>query len=217
MGIYLNPGNEAFRISVFSEIYVDKTELISFVNKRLGQEKRFLCVSRPRRFGKSMAANMLCAYYDRECDSRDLFQNLKIAKAASFQQHLNQYDVIFLNIQQFIRAAKTLDHLIDYIEMQILEEIKERYKEILEDFSGTLPLALTTVFLKEKREKKGFIFIVDEWDCIFRESKEKVEIQKRYLDFLKDLFKDRVYVKLVYMTGILPIKKIRNTFCIKYF
>lgn len=88
MGIYLNPGNEAFRISVSSEIYVDKTELISFVNKRLGQEKRFLCVSRPRRFGKSMAAHMLCAYYDRECDSRELFQDLKIARMDSFEQYL---------------------------------------------------------------------------------------------------------------------------------
>ncbi len=204
MGIYLNPGNEAFRISVSSEIYVDKTELISFVNKRLGQEKRFLCVSRPRRFGKSMAAHMLCAYYDRECDSRELFQDLKIARMDSFEQHLNQYDVIFLNIQQMIRAAKTLDCLIDYIERQVFREIKERYGEILEGFEETLPLALTSAFLKDK---KGFIFIVDEWDCIFREAKENVEVQKKYLDFLRDLFKDRAYVKLVYMTGILPIKK----------
>lgn len=207
MGIYLNPGNEAFRISVSSEIYIDKTEMISFVNKRLGKEKRFLCVSRPRRFGKSMAANMLCAYYDRECNSRELFQKLKIAQSASFEEHFNQYDVIFLNIQQFIRAAKTLDNLTNYIEMQVLRELKERYGAILDDFATTLPLALTTIFSKDNRAKKGFIFIIDEWDCIFREAKEEKEVQKSYLDFLKDLFKDRSYIKLVYMTGILPIKK----------
>lgn len=207
MGIYLNPGNEAFRISVSSEIYVDKTEMISFTNKRLGQEKRFLCVSRPRRFGKSMAANMLCAYYDRECNSKELFQKLKIANSSSFEQYLNQYDVIFINIQQFMRAAVKPDNLADYIEAQILEEIKEVYGEFLNDSVTTLPLALTTVFAKDKKFPKGFVFIVDEWDCIFREAKEDWQAQKKYLDFLKDLFKDRIYVKMVYMTGILPIKK----------
>lgn len=207
MGIYLNPGNEAFQISISSEIYVDKTEMISFVNKRLGQEKRFLCVSRPRRFGKSMAANMLCAYYDRECDSKELFKRFSIAKEISFEQHLNQYDVIFLNIRQLIHTADKIENLVDTIEGQVLEEIKENYKEFLNDSITTLPLALTTIFTKESRLKKGFIFIVDEWDCIFREAKENVQVQKKYLDFLQDLFKDRTYVKLVYMTGILPIKK----------
>lgn len=95
MGRYLNPGNEAFRISGSSEIYVDKTDMIAFINSRLGMEKRFICVSRPRRFGKSIAANMLAAYYGKNCDSRKLFENYKIADKPSFTAHLNQYHVLF--------------------------------------------------------------------------------------------------------------------------
>jgi hypothetical protein len=207
MGLYLNPGNEAFRISVSSEIYVDKTEMIAFTNSKIGQEKRFLCVSRPRRFGKSMAANMLCAYYDRDCSSKKLFQDLKIAQDPSFEVHLNQYDVIFLNIQQFLRTARTPDYLISCIEDQVLSELREVYGEYFSDSIDSLPLALATIFSRLEREKKGFIFIIDEWDCIFREMQDDKQVQKEYLDFLKDLLKDRTYVKMAYMTGILPIKK----------
>lgn len=106
MGLDLNPGFDAFKISAQSGIYIDKLNLITYTNKLLGQEKRFICVSRPRRFGKSMAANMLCAYYSRGCHSEKLFQNLEIFKNSFYKNHLNQYDVIFLNIQQFIRSLK---------------------------------------------------------------------------------------------------------------
>ena len=95
MGIYLNPRNDGFRVSVNSEIYVDKTGLIAYSNTMLDTEQRYLCVSRPRRFGKSMAAKMLAAYYCCTCDSRELFQNLKIAQDESYEKHLNQYDVLF--------------------------------------------------------------------------------------------------------------------------
>ena len=101
MGIYLNPGNDAFRLCLNDDIYIDKSGLIDFVNRRIDKSKRFICVSRPRRFGKSMAANMLSAYYSKECNSEELFKSLKIAQKASYKQHLNRYDVIFFNVQQF--------------------------------------------------------------------------------------------------------------------
>lgn len=207
MGIYLNPGNEAFQISVSSEIYVDKTELIAFVNRKIGQEKRFLCVSRPRRFGKSMAANMLLAYYTRGCDSQKLFDELKITEHASYEEHLNQYDVLFLNMQQFLSGAKGGDNLTAYLQKAVLSELREAYGKWIPDDEEQLSTALAAIFAKDERRKKGFIFIIDEWDCIFREEKENKNAQKIYLDFLKDLLKDRTYVKLAYMTGILPIKK----------
>ena len=111
MGIYLNPGNDNFKMALRSKIYVDKTELIKYTNGVMDTEMRYLCVSRPRRFGKSMAANMLCAYYGRGWDSLSLFQDRKIGSEETFQEHLNQYDVIFLNIQQFLRGAKELAKL----------------------------------------------------------------------------------------------------------
>lgn len=207
MGIYLNPGNEAFQISVNDDIYVDKSELISFTNNRVGKRKRFICVSRPRRFGKSMAAEMLSAYYDKSCDSGKLFQNLDISKDMTFDKHLNQYNVIFLNIQQFLRKAGSALNLTHYMEDKVLDELKKEYAGIISNTESSLPDALTQIYKWDMLPERGFVFIIDEWDCIFREAKNNVEAQRQYLDFLRDLFKDRVYVKLAYMTGILPIKK----------
>ena len=105
MGNYLNVGNDGFR-SMTNGIYVDKTELIAFINQTLGTTDRLTCVSRPRRFGKSYAAQMLCAYYDRSCDSEGLFEGYRIAGDPSFRKHLNQYDVIYLDITWFILRRK---------------------------------------------------------------------------------------------------------------
>ena len=99
MGIYLNPGNRGFWQSIRSEIYVDKTGLIAKTNQYLNTEQQYICVSRPRRFGKSMAIKMLAAYYSRGCDSGDLFRGFQIEKEETFNEHLNQYDVIFMNMQ----------------------------------------------------------------------------------------------------------------------
>lgn len=207
MGIYLNPGNDAFRISINDDIYVDKSGLIAFINNRIDKSKRYICVSRPRRFGKSMAANMLSAYYDKSCNSAELFCDLEIAKHSTYQEHLNQHNVIFLNIQKFLRKAGNPNNLTSYIEKRVLSEIKKVYGEWIETEENSLPDALELIYAADTSYNKGFVFIIDEWDCIFREAKNDVEAQKEYLNFLKDLFKDRTYVKVAYMTGILPIKK----------
>lgn len=206
MGIYLNPGNDAFRISVNDDIYVDKSGLISFVNSRLGKRKRFICVSRPRRFGKSMAAEMLAAYYGRECESHELFKGLEIAKEEDYRTHLNQYHVIYFNSQQFMRRAEKPEELSRCIETKILAELREKYPEWVQEDETSLSDALSRIY-SNSSPRQGFVFIVDEWDCIFREAKENIPAQKAYLDFLQDLFKDRIYVTVAYMTGILPVKK----------
>ncbi len=105
MGMYLNLGNAGFE-SIRKGLYIDKTGLISFINSTLGTREKLTCVSRPRRFGKSYAARMLCAYYDKSCDSRALFEDLEIAKEPSFEQHLNQYDVIDLDMTWFISVCE---------------------------------------------------------------------------------------------------------------
>lgn len=212
MGLYINPGNEAFKISVNDDIYIDQSGILAFTNDRIGKRKRYLCVSRPRRFGKSLTAEMLAAYYDRSCDSGSLFQGLEIAKEDSYAANLNQYDVFSINVQQFLRGAGEPAQLVPYMESQLLQELQNIYGKLC-DFneegflSNNLPMALAALFAREEREKKGFIFIIDEWDCIFREAPEDGQVQKAYLDFLRDLLKDRTYVKLAYMTGILPVKK----------
>jgi len=204
MGIYLNPENVGFRKSLRSEIYVDKTGLISYTNKVMDTRQQFICVSRPRRFGKTMAAEMLIAYYSCGCDSREIFQGLEIANHPSFEEHLNQYNVLFLNMQRFLSRAGSAENVPAYLQSMVLEEFKDAYSDLVKASNSSLSCALERIFSQTHR---GFIFIIDEWDCIFREKQKDTAAQTAYLDFLRDLFKDQPYVNLVYMTGILPIKK----------
>ena len=204
MGIYLNSGNDGFRESIHSEIYVDKTGLIAYTNALLGTRQKFLCISRPRRFGKTMAAEMLVAYYCCTCDSRELFQNLKIAQDESYEKHLNQYDVLFLNMQDFLSQAESAEHVTEYLQKVILRDLKQAYKDIVDFSDANLIDVLLQIYANAG---VSFVFIIDEWDCIFREKKNATVVQTKYLDFLRSLLKDKPYVKLAYMTGILPIKK----------
>lgn len=203
MGFYLNPGNEGFRRAVRSRIYVDKTGLIEYTNQCLNTEQQFICVSRPRRFGKSMALNMLAAYYSRGCDSRELFLGRRIEECQSFEEHLNRYDVISLNMQQFLIGARNQE-VTDYLEQEVLEELWESFGEVLSRRELGLADTLKRIYVKTGRQ---FIFLFDEWDCMMRERQESEELQRRYLDFLRNLLKDQPYVALAYMTGILPVKK----------
>ena len=129
MGVYLNPGSEIFEDALASQIYIDKTELIKYTNRVLKTEQKYICVSRPRRFGKSMAANMLAAYYGRNADSRKHFENLKIANDASFLKHLNQYNVIFLNMQDFLSENPDVEDMEKAIEEEILWDLQEEYPD----------------------------------------------------------------------------------------
>jgi hypothetical protein len=207
MGIYLNPSNGMFARALNSKIYVDKTELISYTNAIINTEQEYICVSRPRRFGKSMAANMLAAYYGRDFDSKEMFTPLKIAVDPSYEKHLNQYDVIYLDIQLILARAKSLKNLTNYLEENVISELRNAYGTMLRHDETSLSSAISTIYESAEYTRKGFIFIVDEWDCIFREAKGNKEAQKEYLDFLKGLWKGQLCVKLVYMTGILPVKK----------
>lgn len=203
MGIYLNPGNKGFWESIRSKIYVDKTPLIACTNKLINTEEKFICVSRPRRFGKSMTLKMLAAYYSCGCDSADLFKGLKIEKNETFQEYLNQYDVIFMNMQQFLSRAKK-QTVTDCLEEAVIAEIRDEYGHLFSEKETNLTVVLERIYATTGRQ---FIFLIDEWDCVMREKQEAEELQRDYLDFLRNLLKDQPYVALVYMTGILPVKK----------
>ena len=204
MGIYLNPNNTEFYNAVnHSKIYVDKTELIAYANSVLYGEQRNICVSRPRRFGKSMAANMLVAYYSRGCDSREFFKDLKIAQHPSFEKHLNKYNVIHLNVQRFMNRADSIHDMIAALERSVIRELKREFSDT-DFYEEHLVSILEEIYAQNGGQ---FVFIIDEWDCIFRVRKSDLNAQKEYLDFLRDVLKDQPYVVLAYMTGILPIKK----------
>ena len=199
----MNPGNDGFAEAIRSEIYVDKTGLISYTNRYLSTEQKYICVSRPRRFGKSMAVRMLAAYYSRGCDSRELFAGTKIESAPSFSEHLNRYDVVSLNMQHFLIGSRK-QSLTDYLEQEVLEELREEYGAFIHNTKTSLADAWKRIYAKTG---KKFIFLIDEWDCVMRERQEAEYLQKQYLDFLRNLLKDQPYVALAYITGILPVKK----------
>jgi hypothetical protein len=204
MGNYLNLGNAGFE-SIRKGNYVDKTGLISFINSTLGTPQKLTCVSRPRRFGKSFAAKMLCAYYDRSCDSRSLFMDLEIAKDPSFEEHLNKYDVIYLDMTLFISGTADIKSVVREIISVMISEIREAYPEVRQAQTIYETLANTAGATGRK-----FIIIIDEWDALFREAKNDTELQKEYIQLLRSLFKSPLTDKTIagaYMTGILPIKK----------
>ena len=132
MGIYLNPGGDSFGMAVQSDIYVDKTGMLAYLNSILGTEKRFVCISRPRRFGKSMTANMIAAYYDRTSDGDSLFGDLSISKHPSFLQHRGKYDVIQLNMQDFLSSAETMENMLHLLQKSILWDLLEEYPDFLQ-------------------------------------------------------------------------------------
>lgn len=207
MGVYLNPGNQGFQSALRSQIYVDKTELLAYTNKVMDSEQRYLCVSRPRRFGKSMAAEMLVAYYDKSCDSRELFQTLSIAKSKDFEKHLNQYSVIHIDVTSFLHRQKVPKKAMEMFPLSVIEELKESFPKCVKEEDSSLPYVLEKI---NNMTGEQFIIVIDEWDAIFREDKLDAEAQEVYIDLLRGLFKDassKRFLKLAYMTGILPVKK----------
>ena len=204
MGSYLNPGNFSFCGSLRSKIYVDKSELIAKTNEVLCTEQRYICVSRPRRFGKSMAANMLAAYYDRSENTEELFQNLAIREDKSYKENLNQYDVIKINMQEFLSMSGTMEEMLEMLKNYLILDFKETFHEIQFRDEKNLIQVMKDVF---RYTKCPFVILIDEWDCLFREYQQDQKAQKKYLDFLRAWLKDQDNVAFAYMTGILPIKK----------
>ena len=209
MGNYLNPGNSGFT-GIRNDPYVDKSGMISLINGSIETPRRLTCVSRPRRFGKSFAAQMLCAYYDRSCDSSGLFEDLEIATedkyAVSYRKHLNKYDVIYLDMTAVIGAVSNKEDIVPFVIRNVTRELVEAYPQVkvAEAFYDTLANAVSLAGTK-------FIMIIDEWDAPIREAGDAPKAQLDYLEFLRSLFKNSgVTAKTfaaAYMTGILPIKK----------
>ena len=208
MGTYLNPGNKGFQEILQSE-YVDKTGLIALVNKTVGTMEKLTCISRPRRFGKSYAAKMLCAYYDCSRDSHALFDNKEIARTEGYLFHLNQYHVINLDIIGFISDAVVMDMPLLNVPNMITDAV---YRELTESYPELDGKSLKDAMIGcVEKSGKEFVFIIDEWDVLIREAKRDTAVQKKYLNFLRGWFKNSSFTPKVvaeaYMTGILPIKK----------
>ena len=208
MGIYINVGNAGFQSARNGE-YVDKSGLVAVVNGTLYSKQRFSCITRCRRFGKSMAAEMLCAYYDQSCDSRSLFADLKIAHDPTFEKHLNKYPVIYLDMSDFVTRFKD-DTIIRRMDTELIDDIHKAYPDIPVEEGDDLMKYLIRI---QEATQLAFIFIIDEWDAICREFNPGTKAMDEYVNWLRRLFKggrSSDVFACAYMTGILPIKKYKT-------
>ena len=204
MGIYFNPDSQAFQRRLRNRIFVDKSTLIDFTNDRLMSDDGYICVSRPRRFGKSTTLDMLAAYYSREADSKEIFDKLKVSQTDDYEKHLNQYHVIYFDMQRFLNSAENdIDKMITLISESIIAEITEYHTDC--NIKETRLSAFLEKYYYTK--KIPFVFLIDEWDCVFRIIQGDEEKKKVYLNFLRDLLKGQTYAALAFMTGILPIRQ----------
>jgi hypothetical protein len=207
MGMFLNRGNEEFTRVLNSGLYVDKTDMINFFNQVLNTEQSYVCISRPRRFGKSITANMIAAYFEKGCDSRSLFDGRKLSESENWDKNLNKYDVIRVDMAYLLSAFGNPDKALDELEKGLISDLNETFPNCLSEGDTNVPFALDKI-----NDKTGtqFIIIIDEWDCLFRDEKSNTKIQERYVNLLRALFKGnnaKKFTALAYITGILPIKK----------
>lgn len=207
MGRFVNPDSSAFQVALNSKIYIDKTGLIEYTNGVLDTTNAYICNSRPRRFGKSYAANMLAAYYSKGADAEKMFSGFMISKSDDFKKHLNRYDVIHIDIQWFLANCDEADKVVPFITKCVLKELRDMYPESISQEVMTVPDALSRV--KNSTGQK-FVVIIDEWDVLIRDRAVSESVQNEYLNFLRGMFKGvepTKYIQLAYLTGILPIKK----------
>lgn len=199
-----------FGTALNSEIYIDKTGLLAYTNKVINTKQAFICNSRPRRFGKSVTADMLTAYYSKGCDSADIFADYEISHAGDFRQHLNKHDVIHLDIQWCLAPAKGAAGVVSYIEKSVIAELKEKYPNIISEETVSLPEAMSEIYTVTGNK---FIVIIDEWDILIRDEANNRDEQENYINFLRGMFKGTEptrFISLAYLTGILPIKKMKT-------
>ena len=208
MGIYLNPSNVGFKEILAGDIFVDKTMLISELNKFIEKGNKYICVSRPRRFGKTIATNIMCAYYSKGCDSREMFSKLKISKAKNFEQYLNKLNFIAIDVASEYQNARVKDEMLIDLQAKLLREFRAQFPKIKFRNNETLANCMMEVY---SATGETFVIILDEYDCLVRDQ-FGTHLFADYLEFLNGLFKSNTLkpaIALAYLTGILPIVRDR--------
>ena len=204
MGIYLNPGNEMFRRATSAEIYVDKSMLLKVTNRLIDADNNLICMSRPRRFGKTMAQNMIAAYYSKGCDSRELFGNLKIFREPDFEKFRNKYNVIQIDLNSEYQSIEKKDEILKTLTAAIRDELRVGFSGVDLTNEDSLARCIQKIYASTG---DTFIILIDEYDVLVREQVPQ-KLFDEYLSFLNGLFKSntlRPAISMAYLTGILPV------------
>ena len=208
MGIYVNPGNENLKTAINSKIFVDKSLFIKKISEFLNTEQRFVCVSRPRRFGKTMIGNLMKAYFSKGCDSREIFSNLKIAKEPCFEKNLNKFNVLSLDMGFFYNNSEDKNDVLKNLRTHLLKDFRKEFPNI--EFDEQVSIA-EMIQLTYDETNTQFVIIIDEYDTLIRE-KVSMDLVEKYRSLLNALFKSEQLsraIALAYITGILPVIKDR--------
>lgn len=206
MGMFLNSRIpfEAYRLVKRDTYFVDKTALIDELIPSLAVEKRFFCITRPRRFGKSVMASMVGAFFGKAEDAHSLFDTLNISSSDGYGAHLNQHSVVYIDFSRMPQNCADYSAYIGRISDGMKQDLKEEYAGLNLDENKDLWDMFQIVF---DRTGQNFIFVMDEWDALFHKDFITEKDRRSYLEFLRNLLKGQAYVELAYMTGILPIAK----------
>ena len=207
MSLYLNKNNDKFKEYKSARIFIDKSNLIKECNSLFGTSDKYMCITRPRRFGKTMALSMLNAYYSKGCDSQSLFEKLNIAKDNSYIEHLNKHNVIWIDIASLYTDIRDKNDFFKELETNLLDDLNEAFPNVLKEMDNTISKAIIRI---NSKLNERFIFLIDEWDVIYREQEYNTKLCDEYTELLRNLFKSSNVsscIDLVYMTGILPIRR----------
>ena len=207
MSLYLNKNNDKFKEYKSARIFIDKSNLIKECNSLFGTSDKYMCITRPRRFGKTMALSMLNAYYSKGCDSQSLFDKLNIAKDSSYLEHLNKHNVIWIDMASLYTDIRDKNDFFKELETNLLDDLNEAFPNVLKEMDNTISKAIIRI---NSKLNERFIFLIDEWDVIYREQEYNTKLCDEYTELLRNLFKSSNVsscIDLVYMTGILPIRR----------
>lgn len=206
MGMFLNSKSPYadYRETVNDLYFVDKSMLLKELFPALGKKNRYFCITRPRRFGKSVMANMVGAFFGKAADSSGLFDTLAIAGDRDYVSYLNQYNVIYIDFSRMPENCGSYYAYISRILNGLREDLMQEYPNLARGAEKAIWDNLQMIF-EETGQK--FIFVMDEWDAVFHKSFIREEDREKYIEFIRNLLKDQVYVELAYMTGVLPIAK----------
>lgn len=207
MGFYLNSraAYTLYESETRQPYFVDKTKMLKELFPYVAAGNKHICLTRPRRFGKTMAANMIASFFSRACDAKALFDRLSIAGEAEYDRYRNQYHVVHISFNDMPRNCKSYLQYIDRIETRLIKDIQREFPDVAVDDEDAAWDAFMTLYMEYPDIR--FIFVLDEWDFIFHQDFVTETDKKSYLGFLRGLLKDRPYVQFAYMTGILPISK----------
>ena len=207
MGIYLHSktGYTLYKNELEKPYFVDKTKLLKELIPMICEGSNYICITRPRRFGKTVIANMISAFFSRSCNAEDIFEGLYISSGENYKQYMNKFAVIHISFNDIATECLSYDSYIKRIEKKLIRDLKRGYPDVKLEEDEYLVDVLGDIYAEN--ESAQFIFILDEWDYIFHQDFASETDKKKYLTFLRSLLKDRPYVKFAYMTGILPIAK----------